>query len=175
MQAAKTAFPAWSRSAVGSRARVMFKLQQLIWENKASFSLSSYNSMKQPSLSPFLFKDFSICGCSLKLLVWKSLQKKDDLNRRFFTQDELAKNVSLEQGKTIADAHGDVFRGLGRAFTARQPYVHLYPPSRTPPHTLYITFMEPTRRCVLYLTFRTSHNEGLAPLCRGGGICLWNS
>lgn len=29
-------------------------------------------------------------------------------------QEELAQNVSLEQGKTIADAHGDVFRGLGK-------------------------------------------------------------
>jgi len=28
-------------------------------------------------------------------------------------QDDLAANVSLEQGKTLADAHGDVFRGLG--------------------------------------------------------------
>ena len=36
VQAAKSAFPAWSRSAVGTRARVMFKLQQLIWENKVN-------------------------------------------------------------------------------------------------------------------------------------------
>ena len=28
-------------------------------------------------------------------------------------QEALAQNVSLEQGKTVADAHGDVFRGLG--------------------------------------------------------------
>ena len=34
VKAAKSAFPAWSQSAVGTRARVMFKLQQLIWENK---------------------------------------------------------------------------------------------------------------------------------------------
>ena len=27
-------------------------------------------------------------------------------------KDELAKSISLEQGKTISDAHGDVFRGL---------------------------------------------------------------
>ena len=28
-------------------------------------------------------------------------------------KDELALSVTMEQGKTIADAHGDVFRGLG--------------------------------------------------------------
>jgi len=28
-------------------------------------------------------------------------------------QDELAANITLEQGKTIPDARGDVFRGLG--------------------------------------------------------------
>lgn len=28
-------------------------------------------------------------------------------------QDELAKSVTYEQGKTLADAKGDVFRGLG--------------------------------------------------------------
>ena len=28
-------------------------------------------------------------------------------------QDELAANITEEQGKTLADAKGDVFRGLG--------------------------------------------------------------
>lgn len=28
-------------------------------------------------------------------------------------QDDLAANVTLEQGKTLPDARGDVFRGLG--------------------------------------------------------------
>lgn len=28
-------------------------------------------------------------------------------------QDELARSVTMEQGKTLADARGDVFRGLG--------------------------------------------------------------
>lgn len=28
-------------------------------------------------------------------------------------QDKLALNVTTEQGKTLKDAHGDVFRGLG--------------------------------------------------------------
>ena len=32
-------------------------------------------------------------------------------------QDELAANVTLEQGKTLPDARGDVFRGLGEAHT----------------------------------------------------------
>ena len=30
-------------------------------------------------------------------------------------QDDLARNVTLEQGKTLGDARGDVFRGLGAA------------------------------------------------------------
>ena len=29
-------------------------------------------------------------------------------------QDALAANVTQEQGKTLADAKGDVFRGLGK-------------------------------------------------------------
>lgn len=32
--------------------------------------------------------------------------------------DELAQNVTLEQGKTLADARGDVFRGLGALLTS---------------------------------------------------------
>ena len=37
-------------------------------------------------------------------------------------QDELAACVTLEQGKTLPDAHGDVFRGLGAVLplTCRQ-------------------------------------------------------
>ena len=31
----------------------------------------------------------------------------------FAPQDALARNVTLEQGKTLGDARGDVFRGLG--------------------------------------------------------------
>ena len=35
------------------------------------------------------------------------------LLQTIWLQDELAKNITLEQGKTLADARGDVFRGLG--------------------------------------------------------------
>lgn len=31
----------------------------------------------------------------------------------FYFQDKLALNITTEQGKTLKDAHGDVFRGLG--------------------------------------------------------------
>ena len=31
----------------------------------------------------------------------------------FLFQDKLALNITTEQGKTLKDAHGDVFRGLG--------------------------------------------------------------
>ena len=36
-------------------------------------------------------------------------------------QDELAACVTLEQGKTLPDAHGDVFRGLGALLPLRPP------------------------------------------------------
>ncbi|KAK9809294.1 hypothetical protein WJX73_002021 [Symbiochloris irregularis] len=59
IQSAADAFLSWKRTPVSTRARVMFKLQQLIREN----------------------------------------------------MDDLAYNVSIEQGKTLADGKGDVFRG----------------------------------------------------------------
>lgn len=62
VSAAKAAFPKWRDTPVSTRARVMFKFQELINKHK----------------------------------------------------DELALSVTMEQGKTIADAHGDVFRGLGK-------------------------------------------------------------
>ena len=58
--AAKAAFPAWRKTAIGARARIFLKYQQLIRDN-----------MK-----------------------------------------ELAALLTAEQGKTLADAEGDVFRGL---------------------------------------------------------------
>lgn len=58
--AAKAAFPAWRKTAIGTRARIFLKYQQLIRENIKS----------------------------------------------------LAAMLTAEQGKTLADAEGDVFRGL---------------------------------------------------------------
>lgn len=57
---AQAAFPAWRKTAIGTRARIFLKYQELI--------------------------------------------------RRH--QDELAQLLSAEQGKTLVDAHGDIFRGL---------------------------------------------------------------
>ena len=58
--AAKAAFVTWRKSAIGTRARIFLKYQQLIRENMKS----------------------------------------------------LAATLTAEQGKTLADAEGDVFRGL---------------------------------------------------------------
>ena len=58
---AKAAFPKWRDTPVPQRARVMFKLQELIHAH----------------------------------------------------MDDLAASITQEQGKTLADAKGDVFRGLG--------------------------------------------------------------
>lgn len=60
VDAASAAFPAWKNVSVSNRARVMFKLQQLIRENTHT----------------------------------------------------LAESITREQGKTLEDAEGDVFRGL---------------------------------------------------------------
>lgn len=60
VQAAKNAFPAWSRTAVPRRARVMFKYQQLLVDN------------------------------------W----------------EELARIITLENGKSYAEAYGEVQRGI---------------------------------------------------------------
>ncbi|WP_295761014.1 CoA-acylating methylmalonate-semialdehyde dehydrogenase [Undibacterium sp.] len=57
---AQAAFPAWSKTAIGTRARIFLKYQQLIRENMS----------------------------------------------------ELAALLTAEQGKTLADAEGDIFRGL---------------------------------------------------------------
>lgn len=32
--------------------------------------------------------------------------------------EELAQSITIEQGKTLADARGDIFRGLGKGFCA---------------------------------------------------------
>ncbi|HSV80414.1 MAG TPA: CoA-acylating methylmalonate-semialdehyde dehydrogenase [Ramlibacter sp.] len=58
--AAKAAFPAWRKTAIGTRARIFLKYQQLIRDNIKS----------------------------------------------------LAATLTAEQGKTLADAEGDIFRGL---------------------------------------------------------------
>lgn len=42
VQSAKSAFPGWSKSSVGTRSRVMFKLQQLLWENKVRLPWPSH-------------------------------------------------------------------------------------------------------------------------------------
>jgi hypothetical protein len=40
------------------------------------------------------------------------------------TQDELALSVTLEQGKTLADGRGDVFRGLGAILYRRLKFTN---------------------------------------------------
>lgn len=51
--AAKAAFPAWRRTAVSQRARVMLKLQQLIREN-----------MVRPRAGTYTLKPVSCPSCS---------------------------------------------------------------------------------------------------------------
>ena len=43
---------------------------------------------------------------------------KAESGARLGRQDELAASITLEQGKTLPDARGDVFRGLGALLPA---------------------------------------------------------
>lgn len=59
--------------------------------------------------------ELSIC-CLIVLVLFFSLKKKSKMsntNHLSLCQDKLALNITTEQGKTLKDAHGDVFRGLG--------------------------------------------------------------
>lgn len=55
-------------------------------------------------------------------------------------QEDLAANVSLEQGKTLADAKGDVFRGQGKV----QPQEHHHLAMRAPAVQRQLTPLQST-------------------------------
>lgn len=41
-------------------------------------------------------------------------------------QKELAKSITVEQGKTLADAEGDVFRGLRKFISVTRAHTHTF-------------------------------------------------
>lgn len=47
------------------------------------------------------------------ILSRKLLHITNEIDKPSCPQDKLAMNITMEQGKTLKDAQGDVFRGLG--------------------------------------------------------------
>ncbi|KAF8732044.1 hypothetical protein HU200_016000 [Digitaria exilis] len=92
VDAARTAFPGWRGTPVTTRQRVMLKFQELIRANMVTVCLISV-----------LIASF--CCCPVLVLVIVPFPPD-------YKQDKLAENITTEQGKTLKDAWGDVFRGL---------------------------------------------------------------
>jgi malonate-semialdehyde dehydrogenase (acetylating) / methylmalonate-semialdehyde dehydrogenase len=82
VEAAKSAYRTWSKTSILTRQQVMFRYQHIIRNNMVNY------------LRYFLHHYITIYHCLLQL------------------QKEIAKNITLEQGKTLVDAEGDVLRGL---------------------------------------------------------------
>ena len=115
VSAAKNAFPAWRQTPVPTRARAMLKLQQLIRENMVRRGRPRAARCCQNH------RLTHTCACSCSLLRRGRHHSAEAATHEpcvhhkppSTRQDELARNVTLEQGKTLGDARGDVFRGLG--------------------------------------------------------------
>ena len=84
VETAKKAFTIWSETSVLTRQQYMFKYQDLIKKNMVTF------------LKVHMFVKVNLCVTACV----------------FFIQKRLAANITQEQGKTLVDAEGDVFRGL---------------------------------------------------------------
>ena len=82
-------------------------------------------------------------------------------------QDELAANVSLEQGKTLPDARGDVFRGLGAHAQASLKCYHRWSTAR---QAMPLGSSSSKTAC-LWLNV-TQQLIVLVVRGRGGGVCL---
>lgn len=86
------AFRSWSETSILNRQQIFLRYQQLIKDNIVGKSTSA-TCTSSPKCS-------QICWTDSLLFIPGLFQK------------ELAKIITLEQGKTLADAEGDVFRGL---------------------------------------------------------------
>jgi hypothetical protein len=115
VQAAKDAFPSWRRTPLPTRQRVMFKLQQLIREHMVRlFGYPAAPSRKLGKLCPRVVRQtpLPLQARPVQRLPYAGLLSCAN-SMRWAWQGELAASVTLEQGKTLPDARGDVFRGLG--------------------------------------------------------------
>jgi malonate-semialdehyde dehydrogenase (acetylating)/methylmalonate-semialdehyde dehydrogenase len=104
--AAKAAFPGWRDTPVSTRARVMLKFQHLIRENwvRTCPNRCCVGRSGQQTTTP--------------IATPRNIYPLPRVP--FTTQDDLAKLVTQEQGKTFLDARGDVFRGLGELWDRAQ-------------------------------------------------------
>lgn len=92
------AFHSWSETSILTRQQIFLRYQQLIKDNIVSQRVIKYKVQLKTHQS--------------RLYEIYSLKTKDWLEGRLVFQKELAKAITVEQGKTLADAEGDVFRGL---------------------------------------------------------------
>ncbi|OBT84447.1 hypothetical protein VE02_06431 [Pseudogymnoascus sp. 03VT05] len=90
VDAAEKAFPEWAATSILKRQQIMFNFVALIKEHE---------SIARVGQKP-----------------WSILDRTPD--RYHDNEGRIAVNITLEQGKTVADAKGDVFRGLQVAETA---------------------------------------------------------
>ena len=116
VQAAKDAFPKWRNTPLPTRSRIMLKLQELI---RANMVLLRHLRLHMRHASIRFVRGRHMQACAISLVPSHAAQggcmhagvEWWDMHAKL--QDELAANVTLEQGKTLPDARGDVFRGLG--------------------------------------------------------------
>ena len=136
VQAAKDAFPAWKRTPVPHRQRVMLKFQQLIRENMVRLHAA-------------------YCCSDVSNLV--HAPNDNDV------QDALAANITQEQGKTLADAKGDVFRGLGMSQIPQEQTLYATASCATCCHLLSRTAEVVEYSCNLAPDLMGEYVEGVSP------------
>lgn len=148
------AFHSWSETSILARQQVFLRYQQLIKDNivsqrvrkykvqlKASFLFSAvrlcfieveqFDLFLQTSLLnlvtlvqnlPFAFDSKML----LQIILNLKIKTKDWHKGHLVFQKELAKAITVEQGKTLADAEGDVFRGLRKFIALTHVCMHTF-------------------------------------------------
>lgn len=134
VEAATRAYPAWRETSVMTRQRVMFNLQHIIRENMVGVAcgcgmlevLNITSFLLSSLLSPFHSPSFLLpFPFPLPLPFPISLLCRfPPASMPLTFQKELAANITLEQGKTLPDAEGDVLRGLRTFHHPHTMYPH---------------------------------------------------
>lgn len=110
------AYNSWSETSILARQQIFLRYQQLIKDNIVR------QRFRQLQVQLFSFRTLDSAN-PVKSLLFLShththmLGGPKRLTLGILFQKELAKSITYEQGKTLADAEGDVFRGL-RKFTS---------------------------------------------------------
>lgn len=129
------AFRTWSETSILARQQVFLRYQQLIKDNIVSQRIKKCKVQ-------LITIDYCLVLCNLicwwyvkcnncfdlshisresaadisKTLAEVTLNLQDWHEGHLVFQKELAKSITVEQGKTLADAEGDVFRGLRKFY-----------------------------------------------------------